>query len=240
MIFPTRRIAAACRDFMIDRSSQQGPTVPVRLVQFSISPETASASTATSVELHIVLFPADAFSIAKQFWQHTGLGISSRLAEHCLAMLPDETKPASPAATSPPPMFAKRSASNRHYANKPSFSSSPPVAAPLANPIAEELGADHVTYLEERYGRNLPVVAAAVAKRAMRRRIAGTLVHDTPNAWSQAGEQATEVGPSTRGVSEVSEDDVFLYPTGMSAIFSAHQLALGAMPPAKSICFGHV
>jgi len=92
--------------------------------------------------------------------------------------------------------------------------------------------------LEERYGRNLPVEAAASAKRAMRRRIAGVLVHDTPNHWSHAGEQSAELGPSTRGVKEVSEEDVFLYPTGMSAIFSAHQLALGVMPSAKSICFG--
>ena len=112
--------------------------------------------------------------------------------------------------------------------------------SPPANTAADELSADHVTYLEERYGRNLPIQAAASAKRALRRRIAGVLVHDTPSSWSQAGEQSTEVGPSTRGVSEVSEDDVFLYPTGMAAIWSAHQLALGAMPPAKSICFGYV
>ena len=236
MLFPTRRIAAACRDFMIKRSSQQGPPIPVRLVQFLISPETATAPTATSAELHIVLFPSDAFPVAKQFWQHTGLGISSRLAEHCLAMLPDETRPTSPTLPSPP-AFAKRSGSNRHYAKQSSLVSSPS-STPPAEAISEDLSADHVTYLEERYGRNLPVDSAASAKRAMRRRIAGVLVHDTPNVWSQAGDQATEVGPSTRGVREVSEDDVYLYPTGMSAIFSAHQLALGAMPLAKSICFG--
>lgn len=110
--------------------------------------------------------------------------------------------------------------------------------SPPPETMTETFDADHTTYLEERYGRNLPVEAAAFAKRAMRRRIAGVLIHDTPNHWSQAGEQSTEVGPSTRGVKEVSEDDVFLYPTGMSAIFSAHQLALGTMPSAKSICFG--
>lgn len=234
MLFPTQRIADACRTFMLDRASQQGTVVSVRLVQFFIAPENASASTASSVELHIVLFPADAFPLAKQFWQHTGLGISSRLAEHCLSMLPDETRPTSPTLTSPRPM--KRS--NRHYAKQPSFSSSPPTPGTPEGAISEALSADHVTYLEERYGRNLPVEAAAAAKRAMRRRIAGVLVHDTPSDWSLAGEQNIELGPSTRGVKEVSEDDVFLYPTGMSAIYSAHQLALGALPPAKSICFG--
>lgn len=237
LLLPTRRIAEKCRDFMVDRSSQQGAVVPVRLVQFFISPENASASTATSVDLHIVLFPADAFPLAKQFWQHTGLGISSRLAAQCLSMLPDETTPSSPTIASPP-IFAKRSASNRHYAKQSSFSTTPTTSSPPAEFISEAFDADHATYLEERYGRNLPVEAAASAKRAMRRRIAGVLVHDTPNDWSQAGEQSVELGPSTRGVKEVSEDDVFLYPTGMSAIFSAHQLALGVMPSAKSICFG--
>ncbi|EKM57530.1 uncharacterized protein PHACADRAFT_115737 [Phanerochaete carnosa HHB-10118-sp] len=237
MLFPTLRIAEACRDFMVHRSSQQGPAVPVRLVQFLISPENASASTATSMELHIVLFPADAFPLAKQFWQHAGLGISSRLAAHCLSMLPDELKPSSPKIP-PPPMFTKRNASNRHYAKQASFSYSPQSTSPPPESITETFDADHATYLEERYGRNLPVEAASFAKRAMRRRIAGVLVHDTPNHWLQAGEQSAELGPSTRGVMEVSEEDVFLYPTGMSAIFSAHQLALGAMPLAKSICFG--
>lgn len=222
---------------MIDRASQQDSDLSVRLVQFLIAPRDASASTATSVELYIVLFPADAFPIAKQFWQHAGLGISSRLAEHCLSMLPDEPRPTSPTVTSPHP--TKRGPSNRHYAKRPSFSSSPPLSPTAAeDAISEVLSADHVTYLEERYGRNLPVAAAAAAKRALRRRIAGVLVHDTPNDWNQAGEHTVELGPSTRGVKEVSEDDVFLYPTGMSAIFSAHQLALGARPSAKSICFG--
>ena len=235
MLFPSQKIAEMCRTFMLDRASQQGSVVPVRLVQFLISPENATASTANSAELHIVLFPADAFPLAKQFWQHTGLGISSRLAEHCLSMLPDESRPTSP--TVPTPVLTKRAGSNRHYAKK--STSSPPLAPPIGTENSEELSADHVTYLEERYGRNLPVAAANSAKRAMRRRIAGVLVHDAPSDWSQAGEHDTAVGPSTRGVKEVSEDDVFLYSTGMAAIWSAHQLALGARPLAKSICFGY-
>lgn len=237
MLFPTRKIADACRAFMIDRSSQEGPAIPVRLVQFFISPENASASTAASVELQIVLFPGDAFPVAKQFWQHTGLGISSRLAEQCLAMLPDENAP----SKAPPPrqIPVKRSAGNRHYANKPSFSSSsPPPASPIEPSLNEVLDADHTTYLEERYGRNMPKSAADSAKRALRRRIAGVLLRDSPSDWSAAGTQEAQLGPSTRGVKEVSEDDVYLYPTGMSSIWNAHQAALNVMPLAKSICFG--
>ena len=132
----------------------------------------------------------------------------------------------------PPP--TKRSATNRHYAKPVSLS----CATPIQPPTSEDFDVDHATYLEERYGRNLPIEQAATAKRAMRRRIAGTLVEETPGNWAAAGGHEAELGPSTRGVTEATEDDVFLYPTGMSAIWSAHQLALGVMPLAKSICFG--
>ncbi|PSS30964.1 hypothetical protein PHLCEN_2v2489 [Hermanssonia centrifuga] len=239
MLFPTRKIAQACRSFMVDHSCQPGPPVPVRLVQFFISPEDASASTATGVELHIALFSAEAFPLAKQFWQHSGLGISSRLAEYCLSMLPDDTEAPSPTTTSTR-VPAKRTGSNRHYSAKSSLSS-PPCSSPLSvpePPAAEVLSADQAVYLEERYGRNLPLESAANAKRALRRRIAGVLVRDSPSDWSEAGGHEAELGPSTRGVKEVTEDDVYLFPTGMTAIWNAHQLALGVMPLAKSICFG--
>ncbi|KAG8691251.1 hypothetical protein FRC09_011678 [Ceratobasidium sp. 395] len=66
---------------------------------------------------------------------------------------------------------------------------------------------------------------------ALRRRIAGVLVDDSPPA------ETPEPGASKRGV-DVTEDDVFLFPTGMSAIWTSHQLALAARPQHKSICFG--
>ncbi|KAJ2986087.1 hypothetical protein NUW54_g9907 [Trametes sanguinea] len=86
MLFPTRKIAEQCREFMIDRSTKAGSPVPVRLVQFTICPDVADPS-APCQELHIVFFPGDQFPLAKQFWQHAGLGISSRRAERCLSLL---------------------------------------------------------------------------------------------------------------------------------------------------------
>ena len=94
--------------------------------------------------------------------------------------------------------------------------------------------ADQAVYLEQRYGRNLDVAAAKQAKGALRRRIAGVLVRD-----ESAVDGEVEVAQSIRGVA-VTEDDVFLYPTGMSAIWSAHQLALDAIGARKSVCFGFV
>jgi cystathionine gamma-synthase len=41
-----------------------------------------------------------------------------------------------------------------------------------------------------------------------------------------------------RGVTGLDEDDVYLHPCGMNAIFSAHQLLLRSREPRKSIVFG--
>jgi cystathionine gamma-synthase len=101
---------------------------------------------------------------------------------------------------------------------------------------------DQSVYLEERYGRNLPVRSAAAAKRALRRRIAGVLVHDNTEECSGVplvGGQDVEIGPSSRGIMNVTEDDVYLFPTGMCAIWNAHHLALMTRPAAKSVCFGY-
>ncbi|TBU43878.1 PLP-dependent transferase [Dichomitus squalens] len=251
LLCPTRRIAENCRAFMLDRAARSSTPTPttlnVRLVQFTICPDVDDDG--PCAELHIVLFPKDAFPLAKQFWQHTGLCVSSRLAERCLAMLKEDvTSPASPKSPTTPSSRAPVKPGNRHYAAKGFTNKSPPTtpsatqtrftSTDIPEPSAELLNKDHITYLEERYGRNMPLSSAAAAKRALRRRIAGVLVRDTPSDWSTAGGQEAQLGPSTRGVEGVTEDDVFLYATGMSAIWSAHQLALGARPVAKSVCFG--
>ncbi|KAG2134834.1 pyridoxal phosphate-dependent transferase [Suillus clintonianus] len=242
ILFPSKKIADRCRSFVLDRASLAGTPTHVRLVQYHICPEdTLLPFPQPTVELHIVLFPSDAWPLAKQFWQHTGLGISSRLADYCLSLLQAEP-PNSPVPSSPTSPRAPFKALNKHYSVKhtprsPSFGTALP---PSPNP-QEVLSKDQSTYLEERYGRNLPVSAGSYAKRALRRRIAGVLVRDNWEDSPQgpcAGAHDVEVGPSHRGVRDVTEDDVYLFSTGMTAIWSAHQLILGARPPAKSVCFG--
>ncbi|KZP03318.1 PLP-dependent transferase, partial [Athelia psychrophila] len=39
---------------------------------------------------------------------------------------------------------------------------------------------------------------------------------------------------------DVNLDDVFIYPTGMCAVWNAHNVASKARPTAKSVCFGYV
>ncbi|KAH9018724.1 PLP-dependent transferase [Lactarius pseudohatsudake] len=94
-----------------------------------------------------------------------------------------------------------------------------------SEPPAEPPGTDQSEYLEQRYGWTPGVAAAELAKVAMRRHIAG------------GGEAEVEVAQSVRGVA-VTEHDVFLFPTGMTAIWSAHQLALDVRGAKKSVCFG--
>ncbi|SPO28496.1 probable STR2 - Cystathionine gamma-synthase [Ustilago trichophora] len=119
--------------------------------------------------------------------------------------------------------------------------------------MSEPASSDLVTYVEERYGRNLPLTSAPSAKLALRRRIAGTLLSDRSeqSATEAPGDQVGESGRTGTGV---TEDDVYLFPSGMSAIFHAHQLAMRAAPQlplssglnsnltqrqvGKSVCFG--
>ncbi|KAG6836948.1 hypothetical protein H0H93_000838 [Arthromyces matolae] len=248
MLFPTQKVADQCRSFM------QKNSVNARLMSLLICPEDKEngriierdnrsqndCTSTASVNIHIVLFPAESFPVAKQFWQHSGMGISSRLAERCLSMLPDEVTQAPPSSPPLAPRFVGKTF-NRHYSVK---SQSRPTSPPLAqSPKSREetLETDHSIYLEERYGRNLPLAYAASAKRALRRRVAGVLIHDTNHEHQGepvAGEKNLVVGPSSRGVEDVSENDVYLYPTGMAAIWNAHHIASATRPAAKSVCFG--
>ena len=248
MLFPKQKIAEQCRSFIERRSSSQGAPVNARLLHLFICPENNKPSDSggnknvtahDSVDLHIVLLPADSFPIAKEFWQHTGQGISSRLAEKCLSLWgPDDTL-----VQPPSPVFSRfpSRGHNRHY-SAVKIPSSPKSDSP-SSPVVEDLSKDHSVYLEERYGRNLPLASAAFAKRALQSRVAGVLKEKSSSGCqseSYTEQKDLVVGPSTRGVAEVAVDDVYLYPSGMAAIWNVHNMALAVLPPAKSICFGLV
>lgn len=231
LLFPTSTVANHCRAFIIQQAAKDNVQFPVRIAQFLLHSDDKDRGNCThsskpGAELHIVLFPADKVQYAKPFWQHTGMGISSRYAEHCLTLLPEEAVPASPT------IYTKPKPTHRYYSVKGRQQSLP--TAPC-----DALNDDHSTYLEERYGRNLSRDAATFAKRALRRRIAGVLLHDEPADWDAVGSTNSELRPSTRGPG-VTEGDVYLYPTGMAAIWNAHQTISAFRPAAKSVAFGFV
>ena len=268
MLFPKQRIAEQCRSFIERRSSSNGTPVNARLLHLFICPENkpnpndGSSSSSShgnnaiaqdGVDLHIVLFPASSFPIAKEFWQHTGQGISSRLAEKCLSLWPDDNNSllhhaVAQQRSSPVSSRFPSRGHNRHYSAVKIPSSPTKFDSPLSSPVVDDLNKDHSVYLEERYGRNLPLAAAAFAKRILRSRVAGVLKENSSSSGGGGGCQGEFYreqkdlleGPSTRGVAEVGVDDVYLYPSGMAAIWNAHNMALAVLPPAKSICFGFV
>ena len=279
------------------KSSDPQSPLSVRIVQFCLVPskdqtspgrstfEEVSASSipvSTSendpcsvpnrISIYIVLFPKNSFPLAKAFWQHTGDGISSRLAVRCLQILAETGKmpeaSTGSAASAAAPAISKLVSQgrphfrNRHYAR--SSSTTPQGGSDpnsLANSTAslnlqeseksENLTPDLSVYVEERYGRNLPLSSASLAKRALRRRIAGTLLADRQehaqngHAERSAEESALITGETMRVGTGVTEENVWLYPTGMSAIFHAHQVAMlerkksrGERAVGKSVCFG--
>ncbi len=104
-------------------------------------------------------------------------------------------------------------------------------------PPASEAGSEvqeSSRFLEERFGRNLDISFLAAARSAIRRRIAGALTSDL----DLTKEPLPAMGVSSRGVVDLREDDVYLFPCGMNAIFNAHRLLLRARGSMKSINFG--
>ncbi|KAG0066111.1 hypothetical protein BGZ89_007597 [Linnemannia elongata] len=272
-LWPSRRVAERCRHF-VERyyvptiSTDDSTPTPhtggasaggVRIVEFTIQAPSSELKPGglKQVKVFATFFPKEAFSIAKQFWQHAGDIVTSRLATFCLRWLSlnkaeEEQQEAAMAAV----LAASKSAirmprGNRHYAaTKPasttSSNGSPTLpSGDLTNgvasiqlqgekkagldvdeedrPVEEEADGidsrDYEVYVEERYGRNLDLSFAPKAKVALRRRIATQVAHHAGSGY-------------------VTEDDVYLYPTGMSAIYNAHLIAMTLFPTRKSICFG--
>lgn len=306
------KTAQGCRSFLASRD----PPVDSRLVEHPVRssapppPESDpdSAIKNRTILIYACFFPAADFPVAKQYWQHTGDGISSRVAERCLTLLGElegagaavavggeaeravepevspkigagggagrygsksryqVSKASTPSSTiiSPPLLSSKlrystnqnrsRNGINSDESEPSSLSNSVetlPPRAPLSPPLLASNGLlavdqdeDVLTrYVEERYGRNLDLSLAPLAKLAMRRRIAGVLRETPGQAIPVERMQKTEGEESTRGVVSLTEEDVWLYPGGMSAIFHAHQLAMGAREKeggeiGKSVCFG--
>lgn len=272
MLFPSPRVAAEARDFL----ANQTPSISSRIVEFVICPsitnlqspcEPTSSKTSFSnasvevIELQILLFPKDQWGFAKSFWQHTGDGVSSRLAERALNFM-GEVPPGSQAEGSAPttsldaaPQKIGQNYKNRHYAKRQgsvTATPAPPIApstpAQLVQDPSSKLdvdvsATDLTTYLEERYGRNLPMFNAPLAKQALKRRIAGGLLPSDEDFGKV--EDVARGAEAGTGKKAVTPDDVYLYPGGMSAIWHAHNISRKLRrgtgeKEGKSISYGYV
>ncbi|KAI0743000.1 PLP-dependent transferase [Daedaleopsis nitida] len=241
LLFPSSKIAEQCRAFLVDHSSRAGLSISVHLVHFSVCAEIQNPKTAGG-ELHIVLFPETASRLAKQFWQHTGTGISSRRAAHCEQLLGGDPSGRTPHDVAPgtPPV-----SNGRHHLSTTGAGTSRTMPDDSAQPIfggnqAELLGKTECDYVAETCrSTTRPLECAADAKRAIRRRIAGFLSLSREEATSSrsvaAGGLPVQSEHGMQAVMTVAEDDMWLFPTGMSAIWHAHHLCMGLRPGAKSL-----
>ncbi|EFQ30135.1 cystathionine gamma-synthase [Colletotrichum graminicola] len=241
MLFPDKAIAQRCIDFLHAHAPAQvlDGLDTVHLVLDVSNPE-ADSLKLISPTVSGVLFHPDAFPYAKQFWQHSGDGVSSRRAEFCHGLLaqgllcPDDPsrKPTCqvPQKTKGPrryqrPVLAEGTAAAAAASHTPGGSgdTSPNLSSAASN-----------WFVEERFGRNLDISFVDRAKAAIKRRIAGTLSHNV----DVASRPLPEADPSGRGIASLTEHDVYLFPTGMSAIFNTHRFLLSARGSMKSISFG--
>lgn len=177
-----------------------------RAINVPLSGNAISASepeTPSHIEFYVVFFPPDLARLAKSFWQHTGTGISSRMAEYCLAILSRQAEVSSGYPT--PPLTP-------NLKNMPESST--------CNDMTTLSGVDSPLH-------SLPLVKAAEAKQIVRQRIANLVVEDP------SMEKSARIARCV-----VSEDDVVLFPSGMSAIWHAHLALVECFPRSKSVSFG--
>jgi cystathionine gamma-synthase len=248
MLFPSSKTARRCVNFILSKS----PAQSADLIQvIDLVWDRLSATSATFAKtfannppaISAVLFPSELFPIAKQYWQHSGDGISSRQAEFCHRMFRDGILVDKKILQLTPNGSNKAAKGPRRY-QRGSIDKGPTKTATISHALLEanEAASTNGTsennessqFLEERFGRNLDVSMVDSAKSAIRRRIAGSLMAEVDLA-SESSAMATS---NMRGVAELSENDVYLYSCGMNSIFSTHQLLLKARSPMKSIVFG--
>lgn len=221
MIFPSYNAAKRCREFI--KTKSDNPQLHRRVLQLSTPPPATDFEKSSRIELTvgIVFFPGDEFPLAKQYWQHSGEGISSRMGEYVLKELfdvKDEKRTLGRSKQELQAQFIQR--------KSPSISASMRANSQSQN---EEVEKEFNTFIEQKYGRVLDLKFAEEAKVALRRRISGE---------AEKSEKETESPDSKRGM-VLGESEVYLYPSGMASIFHAHQALLGSVEaPKKSVCFG--
>ncbi|KAF7790432.1 hypothetical protein EIP86_001387 [Pleurotus ostreatoroseus] len=166
-------VAESCRAFLFDKTGAETRIIALCRLDFS-----------TGSDIFMVIFPEMTMPIATYFWQHTGLGISSRFAEQYLGFLAGIEHPSHPASLAPKSLSA---------------------------------------LVKDTYQQDIPY------KHILRQRIVSLITH-SDSCVEHVGRKSSCI--------PLNEDDVFIYPTGMSAIWYAHQLLLNAIGTRESVCFG--
>jgi cystathionine gamma-synthase len=241
ILFPTPSVARRCLAFI--REKADSPTNPADLtaVDLALSDDGWSIAFLASLTptISAVLCPRELFPIAKQYWQHTGDGVSSRRAEFCFELFKQDllVPVSSPASPPPSSTYSKSCRAPRRYHRPDSATDRVPNVAKIP-PTPSRTDADDSLewslFLEERFGRNLELSQVQRARSAIKRRIAGAVTVDDDENSTNAEPMAT----NSRGAVNLRESDVYLFPCGMNAIYHTHRSLTAIREPLKSIALG--
>ncbi|KAH8718043.1 Cystathionine gamma-synthase [Beauveria bassiana] len=234
MLFSTPQAVERCLDFMRKRALE-ALAIQFQSISFelNLSEDTSPVLSGLASTIAAALFPADAFGLAKQYWQHTGDGVSSRRAEffHDLLragiMVPSSSKNAIREIT----LKSSRGPKRYQRTNSVDETAAPNSEAVFATSNDTK---ESSRFLEERFGRNLDLSLAKRAKSAIRRRIAGSLVSENDLVEGAV----LKLPLRSLRTRNLSESDIYLFPTGMNAIFNAHRALMAARGRLQSVSFG--
>ena len=212
------------------------------IVDLGLVPDCASMGSLASLAptVSAVVLSSELFQLGKEYWQHSGDGISSRRAVFCHELhrqdlLAPVSTPATPSSSSP--SHTKSCRAPRRYHRPASVSDvTSPTMKPQRIPILldEDAAQEWPRFLEERFGRNLDLSLVERASSAIKRRIAGAVAVDIDqNCFN--GQQLAQ---NSRGVVNLGESDIYLFPCGMNAIFNVHRALMEAREPLESVMFG--
>ncbi|KAI8907903.1 pyridoxal phosphate-dependent transferase [Gorgonomyces haynaldii] len=148
LIFDSRRSCHQCRQFI-----GTGRIAEMMIPQNSLFDHTPGDI------VYCLIFPHDKASLVKAYWQHSGHGISSRFANHCLLLL-DQIRPFERS-------FERRSSGRSRY--KPEKKETMELINSLQRTLVEKEAAQ---FVEERFGRNLDPKLADDASSICKSRVA--------------------------------------------------------------------
>ncbi|PVV01316.1 hypothetical protein BB560_004267 [Smittium megazygosporum] len=250
MLFPTPKASERCKAFILECISKQNSSLAplVRVTQFTITPinnsesqlpQTIEANLMQPVTLHITVFDEPLFQYAKQYWQHTGDGITSRQAEYCLRLLRLNNSISSSNSIENPilPKFQslnvqtspKIDRKTPPYYKKPNQKSTlpQPHTAPITTTTKYDVVQDESDrFIEERFGRNLNSNMADLSKSILKKRISGLIKESDMMKIDR--DSKVKNAFVDRKIPNLSDSDVFLTSTGMGKFGpGAHFFGLG-------------
>lgn len=274
MLFPTPQYASQCRDYvramegkrLASEGTPLSAPVPIRIVRFCVMANDAqdagapssvrNAATADAqrpILLYIVLYPEQLFPLAKSFWQHTGGGISSRLAEECLRILAHNDSLLGDCGKLVHPQTSARRSSTTTAAGVPARGGgfgrsryqsrqadltasvqSDPATSSLSSSIPSILGTNEQAVDDE--DEELTLEHAVFVEERYGRNLPfahasrAKLALRRRIAGTLLGDTLPEDEEPSNQVSArqvgVSENDVYLFGCGMASIFHAHQTVM--------------